>query len=331
VTVSVLINDTDIDGDTLMLVSATSPDGTVTINPDGTLTFQPNPGFTGVAAITYTVSDGNGGVSTATARVVVAPSVFVELPPTIITPPYIATVATETLNVPGLVLDAVQGVNSLNGLSGQLGEHGIVVTAANQASSLNGIAAVGFVGVAGQSVPLQTMQIWQLEQAVGHAGYRKDAAPWDVQGMTGFSLRMNLAGADIGTRQGSQVIIESLVRDRTLIVQISNSIGAQGKTVQEYRFSQANGQPLPAWLDRAGASLLIGQRPANVESFGLKVTVVYTDGTFEEKSVRIETMSGDIQTAPQRDSNLGRPFWQQFGMIERVTEGGTQELANLLR
>ena len=89
---------------------------------------------------------------------------------------------------------------------------------------------------------------------------------------------------------------------------------------------------MPGWLDRAGASLLIGQRPANIESIDLRVTVIYTDGTFEEKSVRIETMSGDIKpVALQRGANLGRPFWEQFAVIERVTEEGTRELAELLR
>ena len=58
--IDVIGNDTDPDDDTLSLVlgSATSPDGTVTENPDGTLNFDPTPGFTGPATITYTVTDG---------------------------------------------------------------------------------------------------------------------------------------------------------------------------------------------------------------------------------------------------------------------------------
>ena len=55
--VPVLANDTDVDGDPLRIVSATSPNGTVTPNDDGTLDFLPNPGFTGPATITYVVSD----------------------------------------------------------------------------------------------------------------------------------------------------------------------------------------------------------------------------------------------------------------------------------
>ncbi|WP_444451466.1 Hint domain-containing protein [Rhodobacter capsulatus] len=71
VNVAVLANDTDIDGDTLTVTSATSPNGTVTINANGTITFTPATGFSGDATISYTVSDGHGGVDTATVTVTV--------------------------------------------------------------------------------------------------------------------------------------------------------------------------------------------------------------------------------------------------------------------
>ena len=73
VTIAVLTNDTDPDGDPLTVTSATSPDGSVAINPDGTITFTPNPNFNGPTTITYAISDGNGGTSTATVTVDVTP------------------------------------------------------------------------------------------------------------------------------------------------------------------------------------------------------------------------------------------------------------------
>jgi large repetitive protein len=67
ITVDVLANDTDPDGNPLQLTGVSTPaNGTVTINPDGTLTYQPNPGFFGEETLTYTVADGSGGESTAT-------------------------------------------------------------------------------------------------------------------------------------------------------------------------------------------------------------------------------------------------------------------------
>jgi len=71
--ITVLTNDTDTDGDSLSVVSATSPNGSVAINPDGTLSFTPAPNYSGPATITYTVSDGQGGTSTATVHLAVTP------------------------------------------------------------------------------------------------------------------------------------------------------------------------------------------------------------------------------------------------------------------
>ncbi len=73
VTIDVLANDSDPDGDPLTVVSASSPDGDVTINPDGTLTFTPNPDFNGDATITYTVEDPSGLQDTASVDVTVNP------------------------------------------------------------------------------------------------------------------------------------------------------------------------------------------------------------------------------------------------------------------
>ncbi len=73
VTIPVLVNDTDVDGDPLTITAATSPNGSVVINPDGTISFTPAPNFNGPATISYTVSDGRGGTSTATVTVTVDP------------------------------------------------------------------------------------------------------------------------------------------------------------------------------------------------------------------------------------------------------------------
>ena len=73
VTIDVLANDTDVDGDPLSVTTASAGNGTVTVNPDGTLTYTPNADFHGTDTITYTVSDGQGGITTATVTVTVNP------------------------------------------------------------------------------------------------------------------------------------------------------------------------------------------------------------------------------------------------------------------
>src|SRR5690606_7466468 len=73
VTVSVLANDSDVDGDTLSVGSFTQgANGSVTDNGDGTLTYAPNAGFAGTDSFSYTATDGQGGTDTATVTVTVA-------------------------------------------------------------------------------------------------------------------------------------------------------------------------------------------------------------------------------------------------------------------
>lgn len=69
--VTVLTNDSDADGHTLTVQSATSgSNGTTTINPlTNQILYTPNPAFIGLDSFTYTISDGNGGTATATVRV----------------------------------------------------------------------------------------------------------------------------------------------------------------------------------------------------------------------------------------------------------------------
>ena len=59
VTLNVLDNDTDLNGDALTLVAVDAPvGGTVAFEADGTVTYTPNDNFAGVDRFSYTVSDG---------------------------------------------------------------------------------------------------------------------------------------------------------------------------------------------------------------------------------------------------------------------------------
>jgi hypothetical protein len=69
VTINVLANDTDPDGDPLTLTAVTKPPkGTATIS-GGRVTYIPNRGFRGIDTFSYTISDGRGGTDTATVTV----------------------------------------------------------------------------------------------------------------------------------------------------------------------------------------------------------------------------------------------------------------------
>ena len=65
-----LANDTDADGDTLIVQSLTSPQhGGIAAFPDGSLFYTPNTGFVGTDTFTYTISD---GVTTDTATITIS-------------------------------------------------------------------------------------------------------------------------------------------------------------------------------------------------------------------------------------------------------------------
>ncbi|HZF04437.1 MAG TPA: Ig-like domain-containing protein [Patescibacteria group bacterium] len=70
----VLANDTDVDGDRLVVSGFTQgAHGTVSANADGTLTYTPAANFNGRDEFRYEVSDGQGGTASATIVVTVAP------------------------------------------------------------------------------------------------------------------------------------------------------------------------------------------------------------------------------------------------------------------
>ncbi len=72
VTIDVLANDTDADGDVLYVDSFTQGTyGTVTTDESGGLVYTPGTGWAGTDSFTYVVSDGNGGTAQATVDLIV--------------------------------------------------------------------------------------------------------------------------------------------------------------------------------------------------------------------------------------------------------------------
>ena len=75
-TIAVLANDFDVDGDLLSIAAVTQGSGgSVVVNANGTVTYTPAASFSGSDGFTYTVSDGQGGTATAGVSVQVQASV----------------------------------------------------------------------------------------------------------------------------------------------------------------------------------------------------------------------------------------------------------------
>ncbi|CAN5751654.1 hypothetical protein BH24DEI2_BH24DEI2_01050 [soil metagenome] len=72
VSIDILANDSDPDGDPLVITGVTAvTNGTVTILGGALVEYTPNSGFTGTDIFSYTIRDGNGGVSSARVAVTV--------------------------------------------------------------------------------------------------------------------------------------------------------------------------------------------------------------------------------------------------------------------
>jgi nitrous oxidase accessory protein NosD len=73
VTVALLPNDSDPDGDVLGITPGSPANGSLVLNDDGSITYTPDPGFEGNERFTYTISDGKGGIDEALILIVVQP------------------------------------------------------------------------------------------------------------------------------------------------------------------------------------------------------------------------------------------------------------------
>ena len=123
-------NDTDADGDSLSISSATATNGTVVIQSDGLLLYTPTTGYTGLDTITYIITDGRGGTATSTVTVTVnappptPPPVIINIPPAVINDTAI------TYYGESITIDVLKNDSDANGdilsVSAATAEHGTV-------------------------------------------------------------------------------------------------------------------------------------------------------------------------------------------------------------
>ncbi|MBN2965126.1 tandem-95 repeat protein [Sulfurospirillum sp. T05] len=152
-----LENDSDVDGDTLSIISVgDATNGTVTLNGDGTITFTPTGGFSGDATFTYTVSDGNGGTDTATVTITIDPG---NSDPTITVTTGNPENANDTVSESGLAIGSnpsaaaivATGVFSIADADGL--DDITSITLAGTQFTVN--ASDGFAGIVGESADTQ--------------------------------------------------------------------------------------------------------------------------------------------------------------------------------
>ncbi len=138
VSVAVLANDWDPDGDPLTVTSVTQgANGAVVINADGTATYTPNAGFMGGDGFTYSISDGQGGSASAGVTITVN---AVNQPPTAVDDSA-ATDENVPVTIPVLANDGDPDGDPLSVTS--------IVQGANGFAAVNGDGTVTYAPMAG--------------------------------------------------------------------------------------------------------------------------------------------------------------------------------------
>ena len=346
ITFPVLGNDSDPDGDTIRVVSASSPNGTVVVNLDGTLAFAPNPGFAGTATVTYVITDDQGGFATAVAEITVRPS-YTPMPGNA-APPLAPQpeAAPEPIEADGAVTAAVNGLpdglaifgDSQTRMAASLGERQVVSAAVNGADGLGGLwsqdqsLALGgeppFIAADG-AVLQESSRIKHLWQPALALPQPFDFGHGALDPISGFSLRFGALPDSTGQ---PRFTIESIVRDDVLILTLADVTARDGATqVVDYRITRMDGRAIPGWLERPSVDVLQGRRSAETEVLDLRVTAILSDGTEQTQDVRINVPSGEIGPLIGRRSDIAPSLLQdQFQTTAQLSEDESADLGRLL-
>jgi hypothetical protein len=208
------------------------------------------------------------------------------------------TVATSSpLIVDGIVLDTASGISPLGLGALDLKASGIVINTVNSLGQLEGLGTIGYHQAVTGSTVERIRDIERLH-AQAFRSFPAGLGTWDVQSLTGFSVRMDvgLNGGLDGASQASQLVVETLIRDRMMFVQISDTLDrASGVRVVDYQVLLADGRPLPNWVNAADRGMLLVEVPVGGGTLDLKITARLSDGTDIARSVTIQNASGEVQ------------------------------------
>ena len=139
VTISVLANDTDDDGDTLSVISVTQGSQGGVTNNGTTVTYTPDENVNGGDSFTYTISDGKGDTVTATVTVTINP---VDDPP--VAANDAATTAKDTAVTIHVLANDYHVDGPLDVISTSLPAHGTAIVNADE--TITYTPAAGYVG-----------------------------------------------------------------------------------------------------------------------------------------------------------------------------------------
>ncbi|QQM64717.1 tandem-95 repeat protein [Pseudoalteromonas sp. LC2018020214] len=319
--VNVLANDSDIDGDTLVITAATADRGSASV-VDNKIQYTPAANTNGTAIINYTISDGNGGTATTNLTITIIP----------VNDAPIANADSATIDedaapilINVLANDSDEEGDSL-AISAVSADIGSVSVVGNQiqytpAANDNGVATVTYTvsdSSGGASTTTLTITITSVNDApianADSATMAEDAAPILINVLAndsdvdGDSLSISAASADIGSVSvvGNQIQYTPAADDNglaTVTYTVSDNNGGASTATLTITITPVNDAPIAnadtATMDEDAAPLLIDVliNDIDTDSDNLSITAASAD------SGSVSVVDNKLQYTPAANTN----------------------------
>ena len=264
--INILGNDSDPDGDDLVVDMAALPDGTVlpigepvalpegviTLNADGTVEFAGALGFNGTLAIGYTVSDGEGGIDVATLTIVVDP---------------------------------------VDGFVDRVAEQTVI----DEASILSTSEAFA---LATQNITSDFGDLINLRRYFEDRELMNKAMMIDEQQDAFFRGAVSVSPVGSTGDSADFLIVETVAFKHCINVQLSSTFDfVDNVDVQSWQVgntsNDVNGNTLPSWVDHApGQDFVIVHRPLDQEAVELHIKAILDNGFTATTSVQVNLETG---------------------------------------
>jgi hypothetical protein len=196
--------------------------------------------------------------------------------------------------IDGIILESVNDIGSLVTFR-EFGEHDIIVDVANDIDRLETLP--GRVGLA-TGHPVERTVDFMRYIDLSSSKFANASHDWDARPLMGFSVRLPIDGASDRSAPpfANQIVVDTLLRENVLLIEISNTVDHDGEQrIVGYSAVQADGRPLPAWIERPVTGVLLGKVPSDGEDLELKITAHRADGTSVTRAITIQLGTGDVQ------------------------------------
>ncbi|MBB1279878.1 Ig-like domain-containing protein [Pseudoalteromonas sp. SR41-1] len=319
--VNVLANDSDIDGDTLVITAATADIGSASV-VDNKIQYTPTANTNGTAIINYTINDGNGGTATTNLTITITP----------VNDAPIANTDSATIDEDAapILINVLANDSDVDGdslaISAASADIGSVSVVGNQiqytpAADDNGVATVTYTvsdSSGGASTTTLTITITPVNDApianTDTATMDEDAAPILINALAndsdedGDSLAISAASADIGSALvvGNQIQYTPAANTNglaTITYTVSDNNGGTDNTTVTITITAVNDTPVAnndtATMAEDAAPILINVLANDSDEDGDSLVISAASADIGSVSV----VGNQIQYTPAADNN----------------------------